>query len=228
MIAGLLLAAGGSRRLGEPKALLLDATGEPLVARVVQQMGEAGCAEVVVVTGAARDRVRAALARTGCPVPVTIVEHDGWADGMGTSIACGIRHLAACTTSGNDGTPGHPTLLTATTAALIAAVDMPSVSAGHLAQLCVASDGATRRAASTYAAADGSIIRGIPAVLPRADWPWLAALDGDRGARALFADPATALVPLPDGALDLDTPADVARWRAAHGRLSNSTTSPHA
>ena len=218
MIAGLLLAAGGSRRLGEPKALLTDATGERLVARVVRQLGEAGCGEVVVVVGAERARVRAVIESVAWPMAVDILEHDGWADGMGTSIARGIRHLADGATTG----PRPDVASVAPTAALIAAVDMPSVTVQHLAQLLVASAGGTRRVASTYAATDGSVVRGIPAVLPRTDWPWLAALDGDRGARALFTEAATALVPLDGGALDLDTPADVARWRMAdplHSRL---------
>ena len=221
MIAGLLLAAGGSRRLGEPKALLTDATGEPLVVRVVRQLGEAGCGEVVVVVGAERARVRAALEAVAWPMAVAILEHDGWVDGMGTSIARGIRHVAGrLLATGPDagGADAAPTISpTGPTAVLIAAVDMPSVTTEHLAQLRDASAGGMRRTASSYAAADGTILRGIPAVLPRADWSWLAALDGDRGARVLFAEPGTAVVPLTDGALDLDTPADVARWRSAQG-----------
>jgi len=204
--------------LGEPKALLTDTTGEPLVRRAIRQLGEAGCGGVLIVVGAERDRVRGAIESMAHAVTVEILEHDGWTDGMGSSIARGIRHLA-------DGAALRQPLNVASdapTAALIAAVDMPSVTADHLAQLLAASVGGTRRTASTYAAADGSMIRGIPAVLPRADWPWLAALDGDRGARALFTEAATALVPLDGGALDLDTPADVARWRMAdplHSRL---------
>jgi len=225
VVIGLLLAAGGSRRLGEPKALLTDATGEPLVSRVVRRLGEAGCPEVVVVVGAERARVCAAVARTGGSVPVSIVAHAGWAGGMGTSIACGIGHVASRVTSGAGAgaskAPHAQPLVP--TAVLIAAVDMPSVTTAHLAQLLTASAGGSRRAASTYAAADGTSIRGIPAVLPRADWPWLLALDGDRGARVLLAEPGTAAVPLTDGALDLDTPADVARWRSAQG-LPTPTT----
>jgi molybdenum cofactor cytidylyltransferase len=57
---------------------------------------------------------------------------------------------------------------------------------------------------------------GIPAVWPRADWPALRQLSGDRGAKALLRGDEAA-VPLAGGALDLDTPDDVQRWRAESG-----------
>ena len=50
-IAGVLLAAGASRRLGEAKQLLRDASGEPRVVSATRQLLDAGCHRVVVVTG---------------------------------------------------------------------------------------------------------------------------------------------------------------------------------
>ena len=51
-VAAVLLAAGGSTRLGEPKALLAEADGVPRVVRVARDLAAAGCAPVLVVVGA--------------------------------------------------------------------------------------------------------------------------------------------------------------------------------
>jgi molybdenum cofactor cytidylyltransferase len=54
---------------------------------------------------------------------------------------------------------------------------------------------------------------GAPAIFPSELFGELAALQGDRGARALLslhADRVVA-VPMPSAALDVDTPADLAR-----------------
>ncbi|MBL0171673.1 MAG: DinB family protein [Gemmatimonadaceae bacterium] len=67
--------------------------------------------------------------------------------------------------------------------------------------------------ASRYESAGGDMVLGIPALFPKADWAILRSLTGDRGAKSLFSID-TLSVFLRLGSFDLDTPSDVARWRA--------------
>ncbi len=199
MIVGVLLAAGASSRLGQPKQLLTDAAGTPLVRRSAQVLLDGGCDQVIVVTGARATEVAAAcagLARTRC------VHNPDFVEGMGRSIAAGVA-----------ATP-------ADAAVLVATCDMPVVDASHVRALLAASDAGTRRVASSYAATDeaDALVRGVPALFPASDVAALLALTGDRGARDLLRQNDTLSVFLQDGSLDLDTPADIARWHEAGGR----------
>ena len=209
-VAGVLLAAGGSRRLGSPKQLL-TLQGETLVVRAARGLVAAGCSPVLVVIGAHADQIRDAVSM----LPVTCVENTRWERGMGTSIACAVTAL----------TEG---LGVRVPAALIATCDMPMVTVDHLQLLLAASGQGELRVASAYPGADGAPVRGIPAVLPRADWPALATLDGDQGARALLRDAETLTVSLRQGMFDIDTPADVAAWRAATSVSPEPSPSPSA
>lgn len=198
-VAGVLLAAGGSRRLGSPKQLV-KMNGVTLVEHAARQLLEAGCSPVIVVVGAGSRGVRDAVSM----LPVQCIDNTQWERGMGTSIASAVTAL-------ND------VRLADVQAALITTCDMPTVSVDHLQSLAATSALGTQRVASTYAAPDGSLVRGIPAVLPREDWPALAMLDGDQGARDILRDRATLTVSLRLGNFDIDTPADLAAWRAATG-----------
>ena len=82
VIAGLLLAAGAGRRYGRPKALV-ELDGEPLVRRGVRLLADGGCAPVHVVLGAGADEV------PDLPGAVP-VRHDGWPDGLGSSLRRGL------------------------------------------------------------------------------------------------------------------------------------------
>ncbi len=188
-IAAIVLAAGASRRLGAVKQLLRDADGQALLPRLVRDAGAAGCAPVIVVLGAHADTVRPLLDDASAH----IVENTAWIDGMAGSIRAGLDALES----------------SACSAAVLLACDQPAVNAEHLRALLAAHAEHGGRVVSRY---DG--VSGIPAVWPRADWPALRALTGDRGARSLLHGDETA-VDLPDGALDLDTPRDVARWHEA-------------
>ena len=90
IVAAIVLAAGASRRLGQPKQLLM-LDGETLLARSVRLAREAGAAPVLVVVGA-----QAALIGAGTPVDrATVVLNDEWEQGIASSIHAGVKGLDA-------------------------------------------------------------------------------------------------------------------------------------
>lgn len=191
-IAGLLLAAGGSRRLGRPKQLLLW-KGEPLVHRAARVALEAGVDPLVVVLGAHADEIRAALE----DLELSIVDHPNWKEGLGSSIACGMRAIANKTV-------------------LVMLADQPGVDERLLAQLIESSQAGHARVASGYA--DGL---GVPAVFSKpSDLDALRQLTGDQGARRLLAaaPEAVCTIAAPEAAHDIDDESDWSRWREKDAR----------
>lgn len=189
-IGALVLAAGGSRRLGRPKQLLAP-LGEPLVHRMARLALEAGAAPVWVVVGAGAEGVRTAMA----DLPVSCVENPGWEEGLASSIRAGVSAAAAAE-------PAPDGLL-------VLLVDQPRVDGPLLARLLGAARAAPdRRVACAYG---GGL--GVPALFPSADFPALGRLRGDRGARDILraAPERVVPVPFPDGAVDVDRPEDAAR-----------------
>ncbi|MEI6250967.1 MAG: NTP transferase domain-containing protein [Actinomycetes bacterium] len=82
MIIGILLAAGGGRRFGGPKApYVFD--GERLVDRGVRLLKESGCQEVIVVLGAWFGEVAGA----------TLVRNEKWESGQASSLLKGLELL---------------------------------------------------------------------------------------------------------------------------------------
>jgi molybdenum cofactor cytidylyltransferase len=191
-VAGALLAAGASRRFGRAKAFV-DFRGTSLVRHLAGEL--AAVAAPLLVIAAPRSAGALALELRG--LGARIVLHRRAADGMGSSIAAAARALAAIAPEAD--------------ALLLVLVDQPLADRALCARLIEEAGGG--RAACDY----GGGVVGPPALFPRADFAALAALAGDRGARAvLFAGGAApALVPFAGGALDLDTPGDYERLLAA-------------
>lgn len=204
-----LLAAGQSTRLGESKQLLLDDHGVPMVRRMVRALLDGGCDLVIVVTGADAAEVTSAARGSGSDsgtddgARVQFVHNSRFADGMGTSIATGVQHAMSI---------GAESVLVAT-------CDMPAVTATHIDALRREGRG-SRRVASSYPSAIGGneLIYGVPALFPQPDLAVLGALSGDQGARSLLRLNDTLSVFIRQGNFDLDTPADVERWRSTHSQ----------
>ncbi|MFC9234431.1 NTP transferase domain-containing protein [Streptomyces decoyicus] len=190
-MAGLLLAAGGGRRLGGRPKALLDHRGRPLVEHAARALRDGGCHPVHIVLGAAADSVRerADLSAYG------VSENPDWAQGMGSSLRVG---LAALADSGAD-------------AVVVSLVDQPGIGAAAVARVVAAYAGDASLASAAY---DGR--RGHPVLFGAGRWADIAATaEGDRGARAYLrrhADDLT-LVECSDIAepYDIDTPEDLRR-----------------
>src|SRR5437763_5063052 len=85
-IAGLILAAGRSTRMGGPNKLLEEINGRPLVRHVAEHVLASRAKPVIVVTGHQKERVERALAG----LPMTFVHNPDFADGLSTSLKTGI------------------------------------------------------------------------------------------------------------------------------------------
>lgn len=189
-IAAIVLAAGGSSRMGSPKQLLRY-EGTSLIRRAVEAALGSGCDGLRVVLGAEADAVRAELAGLACEV----VSNPEWRRGVGSSIAVGVGEIASARSP-------------AFAAVLIVLADQPHVDADHLGRLVASFDGTASRAVAT-AYADTV---GAPTLFGRAHFDALCALEGDRGARRLVAEidaeGGLVRVPFEGAALDIDTPED--------------------
>jgi CTP:molybdopterin cytidylyltransferase MocA len=86
-VGSVLLAAGPSSRLGQPKQLV-KVNGESLVRRSARILLEAGIDPVLVITGFAQEDIQNEIE----DLPVQVVSNPEWALGMGGSIACGARN----------------------------------------------------------------------------------------------------------------------------------------
>src|ERR1700761_340285 len=88
--AAVILAAGGSTRLGQPKQLLKFA-GQTLLRRTVQAALNSRFQRVLVVLGSATE----ACTKEVADLPVGLVHNSRWADGLSSSIQTGILDLSA-------------------------------------------------------------------------------------------------------------------------------------
>lgn len=193
MIAGLLLAAGGGRRLGGRPKALLDHQGRPLVENAVRVLREGGCTRVHVVLGADADVVREKASLPGC----VLIDNPDWAEGMGSSLRAGLDSLGE---AGNG---------TDAVAALVSLVDQPGIGPAAIARVYAAYRSPATLAAAAY---DGE--RGHPVLFGADHWAGIAASAvGDRGARAYLKEHAGDVTRVECGdvaqAYDIDTPADL-------------------
>jgi len=192
-VAGLLLAAGGGRRLGGRAKALLEYRGRPLVEHAARALLEGGCAPVHIVLGAAAGAVRERAELPGC----VLVDNPDWADGMGTSLRAGLASLSG----------------TGARAVLVTLVDQPGIGAPAVARVRAACRGAGSLVTAAYGAE-----RGHPVLFGADRWADVAAsAEGDRGARAYLREHQAEIIRVDCADIarvdDIDTPEDLALLR---------------
>jgi molybdenum cofactor cytidylyltransferase len=201
----LILAAGASTRLGQPKQLL-SYQGKPLI----RQMAEvaicassfraapltqqrfaiaSGCQPIGVVLGAYAETIEPHLA----DLDIHIICNEQWSTGMAGSIQCGLRNMLAISPELN--------------AIILMVCDQPFVSPMLIHQLiCGYQISNYPIVASEYAG-----ILGVPALFHRTFFPKLFSLQGDVGAKSIIRQHRSRSLGISfiEGAIDLDIPQNL-------------------
>jgi molybdenum cofactor cytidylyltransferase len=188
-VGAVILAAGGSTRMGYPKQLI-EHEGEALVRRAAATALAAGAQPVLVIVGASAEEVSDELAGLD---GVKILYNERWETGLASSLSAGLGALNADRLI--DG-------------ALVMVVDQPLIDAEALRRLMSAFDERHRIVASAY-----DEIVGVPVVIGSEYFQALMTLNGDEGAgrwlRARLAD--VTQIDVASASVDIDTPEDAKR-----------------
>jgi nicotine blue oxidoreductase len=200
MIAGIVLAAGRSRRMGSPKAFLRwgDAT---FLERAVTALRDGGCEPVIVVTGAADDGVAREIASAAAHRGARVAVNPDPGSEQVDSLRAG---LLAAGDGGDD-----------VEAAVVMPVDVPGVTAELVGAVI---DAFRSTAAPVVQPYDGTR-HGHPVLFARALWPEVLHGDLPDGARTVIHAHAgqRAEVPVERTAADVDTPDDYRRLLETDG-----------
>lgn len=185
-IAAVILAAGVSSRMGEPKQLL-RLGGKTLLEQVLDTARSAALDEIVVVLGAAAENIRQQVDLS----KIKVVINSSYQQGMGTSLGAGLA-----------------TLDPAINAAVILLGDQPFVRPATLDRICEE----YRRSHAQIVIPLYNGFRGNPVLLDRSVFSEVMALSGDVGCRAIFGNHVEGIVKLPVDdvgiLLDIDSKAD--------------------
>ncbi|HSU17281.1 nucleotidyltransferase family protein [Longimicrobium sp.] len=198
MIAGIVLAAGRSRRMGQPKAFL-RLGGATFLERTVAALREGGCGEIVVVTGPPDEAPAAetAVAAERLGARVAVNPHTG--SEQVDSLRAGLRALGE-----------------GIAAAAVVPVDVPGIAAATVRAVIDAFEGDPHP--PIVQPCDGER-HGHPVLFARALWPELMADPLPDGARTVIHAHAAqrAEVRVPHLAADVDTPEDYRRLLEMEG-----------
>ena len=184
----IILAAGSSSRLGQPKQLI-KSNEIPLLLKTVQASLDAQSKNVIVVLGSNYETHKQIIKH----LAVEIIYHEEWAKGMGSSLKAGLNLLLK----------NHPQTKTT----IVTVCDQPFISATHLCNL-----------ADKYQETGKEIVAsryndtfGVPALFDHSLFDELLNLEDTQGAKALIQKHLNqvAFVDWPEGAIDIDTPDDL-------------------
>ena len=188
-IGAILLAAGGSSRLGRPKQLV-EFQGKPLIRRSAEVLAASACSPVVVVLGAEIEGSRGKLGGLN----VSICINEDWNVGISSSIKAGLEYILERVHDID--------------AVLIALCDQPYISTDDFDRL---KDEFQTGRSPIVASAYNDVV-GVPAIFAREIFDSLLDLKGDQGARYLLRQnpEQISLVAVNHARFDIDTPEDLA------------------
>lgn len=186
-VAGIILAAGGSERLGEPKQLL-DWEGKPFIRTVTLNAIVAGLDPIIVVTGAAQEEVTEAVK----DLDITLVNNIHWREGQSASLKVGLNKLS-------------PRI----GGVVFMLVDQPQIPVTLIKKIMETYTISKEAIIATLV--DGR--RGNPVLFDKRTFTELAEINGDKGGRQIFSKYAVHWVPWVDSivGLDVDTMDDYHR-----------------
>jgi molybdenum cofactor cytidylyltransferase len=189
VLAAVILAAGGSSRMGQPKQLL-KFRGTSLLRRAIETALAVPADQVIVVLGHAADQLMAECEATSA----TVVLNDQWQEGVSTSLRGGLA-----------------TVSSEARGVFIYPADMPLVTPEALRELAHRQQISGRPAAMTEAGG----IRGVPVFITRSLFPALMIQEGDAGGAQYLRGHPEAVEAVhfddPDLVRDVDRPEDYAR-----------------
>ncbi|HGY9573279.1 TPA: NTP transferase domain-containing protein [Vibrio fluvialis] len=190
-IAVMIMAAGESRRFGECKLLTAVSQTENLLSRSIQQTSQSEVGPVFVITGRWHQEIKLAQQQGQVPI-VPLIYCPQWSQGLGASIAYGVRQLAQDFD-----------------AVLITLADQVALQSEDFQRLVEAAS------SQHIVCAYYNQRRGVPALFPASCFSQLTMLNGEHGARSLLRGDTTLVreISLPNAALDIDTPEMLMRWR---------------
>jgi molybdenum cofactor cytidylyltransferase len=181
----ILLAAGSSSRMGEPKQLL-EINRQPLLRLMAKQAVDSKANETIVVVGHRADEIK----KTIQDLSLKILFNEHSENGMGSSVKCGISFLKE-----ND-----------FAAALIITCDQPFLTSSHLNKMMEA----YRHGKNLLAASKYSDSVGIPALFDQKLFDQLLSIDDSQGAKKVINENISGalILDFPQGEIDLDTVED--------------------
>lgn len=203
----ILLAAGGSTRLGRPKQLL-EWNGTTLLRSTINHLVRAGCNRLIVVLGAYESEIRKhCLECSNCQLEIVV--NPDWRQGQATSLRSGIDRAIASENRG---------------ATLVALCDQPLIDVGHYHRLATeVSEFGALAAATEYP--EGL---GVPACFSFSALQSLSTSVGDTGAKKWLREQPThsvRRVACPVALLDIDTESEYhERRNSAEASSQNSAT----